>query len=222
MFVRGVGKEQLPPVSRELHEGRSRVFKRGGHILAQHATQRRQQRGKAIEIDFALAVRGNERLPREKIAQEAFDGVRVPRRGGPPAIGGDIARQTDDLIDRLAIAVKCPLIAIGVEDIRHGRKAFELIAIAAPKPGGGRADARGFEFDISGEQPIAVNRVIRSPDLIGQGRFARTDDTPTERASRLGHKGLKRPAHLVFRLAEGGLRHLGGHRLGKILQCLVD
>ena len=215
LLVRRMWKEQLPPVPRELHEGRTWVAERVCYVIAQHPTQRRQQRGKALEIDLAPAVRGDKRLPREEIAQEAFDSVGVLRCGG-------IARQPDDLVDQVAVAVKCPLIAIGIEHIRHSREAFELIAVAPPKPGGGRTDARRFEFDISGERPSAVNRVIRSPDPIRQRRFPSADHIPPERTRRIRHKRLKRPAHLVFCLAEGDLRHLLRHRRGKVLQRRVD
>ena len=119
-------------------------------------------------------------------------------RGRLPAIGGNIARDTDNPAHAFAIAIERPLVAVGVEDVGNSREALELIAVVASKTGGRCADARGFEFDISGEQLVEMNGVIRAAEMVGQGCFARADDVPAKRTGCIGHEGLERTAHLVF------------------------
>ena len=57
LLVCGIRKKQLPPVPRKLCKRRSRIFERVRHIVAQHAAKRCQQRGKALEINLAPAIR---------------------------------------------------------------------------------------------------------------------------------------------------------------------
>ena len=47
LFVRCVREEKLPPVLRQLHEGRIRSLERVGYVIAQHAAQWREQHGEA-------------------------------------------------------------------------------------------------------------------------------------------------------------------------------
>ena len=143
-FVRRVGKEQLPPVLRQLHQGRIRALERVGHIVAQHAAERRQQFSEAPEVDAAFAVGGNERLPHQEIAQQTFERVRVLRPYRFLALGGDIAGETDNFAGKFAVTIERPFIAVGVQKIGDGREAFELFAVAAPKAGSGGANAHGF------------------------------------------------------------------------------
>ncbi len=192
------------------------------HVVAQHAAQRRQQRGESPEVDLAVAVPGNDRFPREEIAQETLDGVSVLDRRGLPAVGGDIACQTNDLVDQSAVAVERPLVAVGVEDVGRSREALELIAVAASETGGGRAGAKGLELDISGEQLVAMNGVIRAAETVGKGSFAGADHVLAESAGGSGHEDFERTAHLVLGLARSDLRHFGCHCCREVLQGRVD
>ena len=178
LIVGCVGKEELPPVPRQLHQGRSRPLEGIGHVVTQHATQGGEQCGKALEINFARSVGGDERLPREKIAQQAFDGVRVLKRGRLAAVGGNVARQTHDPVHRFAVSVERPFVAVGVENVRDGREALELVAVMALEPAGGGTNAGRLDLDVSSQQLVEMHGVIRAPEAVGQGCFTRADDVP--------------------------------------------
>ena len=194
LVVGSVGEQELPPVARQLHEGRGRAFEGIGHVVPQHAAQRRQHGGKAFEINFARAAGGDERLPQEKIAQQVFDGVRIVRRGGFVAVGSDVARQTNDPVHGPAVPVERPFVAVGVEEVRDGGEALELVAVAALEAAGGDANAGRLELDVSGQQLVEVDGVIQAPEAVGQGRLARADDVPAQRLGGRGHEGFERGA----------------------------
>ena len=217
-FVRRVGEEQMAPVLRQLHQGRIRSLERVGYVVAQHAAERRQQRGKAPEVDAALAVGGDERLPHQEVAQQAFERMRVLRPHRPLALCRDIACETNNPVYQLAITIERPLVAIGVEDVGDRREAFELLAVAAHEARRSRADAHRLEFNIPGEQLVQMHRIIRATETVRQGRFACTDDIPAERAGGSVNEVLERGAQLLFRLAEGDLRQFVRHCGGKLLQ----
>ena len=133
-------------------------------------------------------------MPREKIAQQAFDGVRVLGRGGLAAVRGNIARKTHDPVHSLAVSVERPLIAVGVENVRDGREALELVAVMALEPTGGGTNAGRLDLGVSSQQLVEMNGVIRTPKAVGQGRLARADDVPTQCLGSRGHEGLERGA----------------------------
>ena len=207
-LVRRVGKEQLPPVLRQLDQWRIRAPERVGHIVAQHTAERRQQLSEAPEVDAAFAVGGNERLPHQEIAQQTFKRVRVLRPYRFLALGGDIAGETDNFAGKFAVTIERPFVAAGVQKIGDGREAFELIQIMVLKEGGGHARANGFEFHIAGEQLVQMDRVIRAAQTIGQRRFARADNIPAERVGGSAYEILKWRAQLLFRLAVRDLRQI--------------
>ncbi len=67
------------------------------------------------------------------------------------------------------------------------------------EPAGGGAYARSLELDVSGQQLVEVNGVIRASETVGQGCFTRADNVPAQSPGGSGHEGLERGAYLVFR-----------------------
>ena len=70
------------------------------------------------------------------------------------------------------------LAAVGVENALDGREALELVAVMALEPTGGGTNAGGLEFDVSSQQLVEMNGVIRAPEAVGQGCLARANDVP--------------------------------------------
>ena len=120
--------------------------------------------------------------------------MRVLERGGPVAVNRNVARQANDPVRELAVSVERPLVAVGVEKVRDSRKALELVAVMALEAAGCNADTRGLELNVSGQQLVDVNRVIRATEAVGQGRFTRADNVPAQRLGGSSHEGLERGA----------------------------
>ena len=143
--------------------------------------------------------------------------MRVLERSSRAAVGSNIARQTNDLVHKLTISVERPFIAVGVEDIGDGREAFELVAVMASETLGVSANARSLEFDVSGQQFVEMNSVIRASDSVGQACFTRANGSPAPGLSGGSQEGLERATQLVFWFAGGNLRHFGCYGVGECL-----
>ena len=71
---------------------------------------------------------------------------------GLPALGSDVARETDDLADDFAAPRERPFVAVAIEEVRERLEALPLFAVAAGEALRVRADAGSLEFDVAGEQ----------------------------------------------------------------------
>ena len=220
--VRRVWEQKLPPVSGKLHQGRPGVRQRIGHVAAQHPAQRRQQRCEAREVDPPPAVQRQDRLPGQEVAQQRLHGAGVFPRHRLPALSGHVAREADDSPHTLAAPVQRPLVPIGVEQVGDGRETLELRPVAALEAGRVRARAGRLELDVPGQPSVTVDGVIGTPETIGQGRFARTDDALAPRRRHRLHQMLEGTAKLVLRPAPDQRGRLGGDRLGEVLQRVLD
>ncbi len=73
--------------------------------------------------------------------------------------------------------LKCGrLAAVGVENVRDGREALERVAVMALEPTGGGTNAGGLEFEVTSQQFLEMNGVIRAPEAVGRGCLARAND----------------------------------------------
>ena len=217
LIVRCVREEKMPPVRRQLEERRLGILERVGHVVAQHPTQRRQQRCEALEVDLPTTVQRQERFPREEVAQNRFQGADIVCRNSLPAVAGDIARETNELSGAFAAAVERPFVAVGIENVGDGREAVELVAVMAPEAGRVRTRAGRLDLDVSGEQSVSMDGVVRTPETIGQGRFTRTDDVLAPGSGHARQEVLEGAAKLVLRCALDQWRRLGGDRFGEVL-----
>jgi len=85
-----------------------------------------------------------------------------------------------------------------------------------------RADTGRFKLDIAGQQFVEMDGVVRTTEAVEHVRFAGTDDLPAQHTSGVSHQILEGSAQLVFRLAMGGLAHLGLDGLGERLKGFLD
>ena len=220
--VRRVREQKLPPVSGKLHQRRPGVRQRIGHVAAQHPAQRRQQRREAREVDPPLAVQRQDRLPGQEVAQQRLHGTGIFGPDRLPSVAGHVSREANDSSGPLAPAIECPLVPVGVEQVGDGRETPELRPVAAFEAGRVRARAGSFELDVPGQQSVTVDGVIGTPETVGQGRFARTDDALAPRRRHRLHQMLEGTAKLVLRPAPDQRGRLGGDRLGEVLQRVLD
>ena len=86
----------------------------------------------------------------------------------------------------------------------------------APEVGRVRTRAGRLDLDVSGEQSVSMDGVVRPPETIGQGRFTRADDVLAPSSGHMCQEVLEGAAKLVLRCALYQLRRLGGDRFGEV------
>ena len=64
------------------------------------------------------------------------------------------------------ITVERPLVAVSVENVGNSRESLELLTVVAFETGSCCTNARSFEFGISSEKIVQVNRVIRAAYMV--------------------------------------------------------
>ncbi len=220
--VRGVRKQELTPIPGQQDEGRGVVPQRVGDVVAQHPAQRRQQPGEALEVDPPPTVEREDRLPREKIAQQPLDGERVLLRHCLSPVLRDVAGQADPVADPPAATIQRPLVSITVNEIRNRREPFELAFISSFESTPVGARTRSLEFDMAGEDSTFVDREIRAAQAAGKARLAGADDLEADRVGDARHQGLERRAQLFFGFTGGQASHFRRYGIGENAQRFGD
>ena len=98
-------EQQVPPVLRQRHQGGLRIPQGVRHVVAQHPAQGCQGRREVLEVDAAVAVLRQGRLPGQEVAQQAFHRQGVLFADGLRAVLGDVSGQAQKRADALAAAV---------------------------------------------------------------------------------------------------------------------
>ena len=222
LLVRRVREQQLPPVPGQLHQRRARVPQRLGHVVPQQTAQRRQQRREPLKVQPPPAVQRQHRLPRQEVPQQRLQRPGVLRPHRLPTLTRNVAREPNDTPHPLAPAVQRPLVPVAVHNVGNRRETPELRPVPAPETRRVRARAGGLQLHVPGQQPVAVHRVIGTPQTTGQGRLPRTHHTLAPRRCHSAHQFLEGTAKLVLRTATHRRRGLRGHRLGEGLQRVLN
>ena len=188
----------MPPIVRQRFKRRAAGGQRFRHFVSQQPTQRRQEGGERLEIDGAAPVLRQDRFPREEIAEQIREGRGVLFRHGACTVFDDVAGQLDDASAAFAAAIQRPFVSVGVEDVRNGRKALELIAIAAAETALVRTAAGRLELHIARQRAVARNGEIRPAEAIRQHRFAAANNFEADLSPVRRQQALEWRAQLIF------------------------
>ena len=202
--VVGVGKQIMPPVHRQRRQTGFRILHRRQHFSPQQPAERGQR------FRQSARRRRSGRLPEQEIPQQVKHRRRVVLLDRRRAVHGHIAGQPDQPPDPFAAPVQCPLIAIGIEQVRQVAELLPLRPILRLEFGRVRALARRFQFHIPGQERLGDDADIRSPGAFPILHLGQHLDRQPQRRRRPAQQGQHWRFQLIFGVEMQGHGELGG------------